>query len=485
MTLDFAAKMIATPEVKAFPTIRAQMGDWYYYMTTLPFYEVARRVLPATEFFHPSNLNEWIQREVMPRRRTEIAGYLIREQQRFFNGIVLGLYLGEPKWYEIEVAENNLFGTPGLDPRFRQALGILELTGEERLYAIDGQHRVAGIKEALETLQRDELVEQYNTLAHEDLGIVLVAADKEGDQLKRVRRMFSTLNKTARPVSAAELIALDEDDAGAIVTRRIATEFEDLNRVTPVPGRRPDMSLIHLGKNTQLPKANRHSISTIVTLLDVVRSSFREELTSLKSKYQGSRPTELEIDALYENAIRMWKSLRDHSREMANVMGSEPGERRAGFYRGEDGGHVLFRPIGQQAFSGALGVLRSRGISTEDAVANLSLAPMELSQLPWVNVMWNPITNRMVNSYRTLGEALFLHMVGEPPRSPRYDLEARYQDVYGPEKRAPFQDLPVFSGALSYRNLYCRGVFSNTVGTQGTRGLSEGFAALRTPSTAP
>ena len=36
---------------------------------------------------------------------------------------------------------------------------------------------------------------------------------------------------------------------------------------------------------------------------------------------------------------------------------------------------MLFRPIGQQAFSAALGVLRSRGVSTEDAVANLCLAP--------------------------------------------------------------------------------------------------------------
>ena len=433
-----------TPEVKAFPTIRAQMGDWFYYITTLPFYEVARRVLPATEFFHPSNMNEWIQREVMPRRQTEIANYLLNENERFFNGIVLGLYLGEPKWHGIEVSDNNLFGTPGLDPRFRHALGILELSGEERLYAIDGQHRVAGITTALDSLLRDEDVERYNVLAHEDLAVVFVAADRESSQLRRVRRMFSTLNKTARAVSTAELIALDEDDAGAIVTRRIATEFEDLNRVTPVAGRWPDMGLIHLGRNTQIPKANRHSITTIVTLLDIVRSAFQTEVNQMKSEHKGSRPSERELDSLYEHGISMWLSLKNDSPEMADVIGSEPGDRRAGAYRREDGGHVLFRPIGQQAFSAALGVLRSRGVSTEDAVANLCLAPTELAGPPWVNVMWNPTTKRMVNSYRALGEALFLHMVGEPPRSPRYDLEKRYQAVYGPEEKSPLRNLPVF-----------------------------------------
>ena len=182
--------MMDTPEVKAFPTIRAQMGDWFYYITTLPFYEVARRVPPATEFFHPSNMNEWIQREVMPRRQTEIANYLLNENERFFNGIVLGLYLGEPKWYGIEVSDNNLFGTPGFDPRFRHALGILELSGEERLYAIDGQHRVAGITTALDSLLRDEDMERYNVLAHEDLAVVFVAADREYSQLRRSGECF-------------------------------------------------------------------------------------------------------------------------------------------------------------------------------------------------------------------------------------------------------------------------------------------------------
>ena len=78
-------------EVKAFPTIRARMGDWYYYLTTLPFYEVARRIRPASELITPGNLNDWIQRQVMPRRRDEIAEYLLTQQERFFGGLVIGV----------------------------------------------------------------------------------------------------------------------------------------------------------------------------------------------------------------------------------------------------------------------------------------------------------------------------------------------------------------------------------------------------------
>lgn len=434
--------MTEMPSVKSFPTIRAQMGDWFYYLTTLPFYEVARRVMPATQFFHPTSLNEWIQREVMPRRRTEIAEYLINQRERFFNGIVVGVYLGEPKWYNIEVDENNIFGTPGLDARFEKALGILQLSGEERLYAIDGQHRVAGIKEALDRLRSAGREEEYITLANEDLGIVIVAVDVEAGHLQRIRRMFSTLNKTARPVSTAELIALDEDDASAIVTRRLATEFEELNKFTPVPGKRPDMGLVHLGKSTRIPPSNHHSITTIVTLLDIVKSAFNAEVKTLKKTYGGNRPEEEEIEGLYRKAAQMWTLLKNHSPELAEVMGSEPGDLRASRYRRGDGGHVLFRPIGQQAFSGALGVLRSRGIPTEDAIAHLCLAPMELSRPPWLRVMWNPFTSKMVNSNRTLAEALFLHMVGQKPKSDGYKLNDLYQELYG-EEESPITGIPV------------------------------------------
>ena len=70
--------------LKRFPTIRAKMGDWDYYVTTFPFYEVAQRVKFATELITPANMSEWIQRSVIPRRAKQIADYLINQPERFF-----------------------------------------------------------------------------------------------------------------------------------------------------------------------------------------------------------------------------------------------------------------------------------------------------------------------------------------------------------------------------------------------------------------
>ena len=424
--------------VKSFPTIRAQVGDWAYYVTTLPFYEAARRIrpvteLPVSELSHSRSLDTWIQREVMPRRRGEIADYLIHQTERFFNAIVVGVYGGEPKWYGIEVAENNLFGAPGLDERFHNALGIMELSGEEQLYAIDGQHRIAGIEEALHKLSGLEDVAEYRRLANEDLTMVFVAADMDAGHLQRVRRMFSTLNKRAKAVNKSELIALDEDDPGPIITRRLVSQYRPFAIVAFGMRRNQEFALVHLGKSTQIPKGNRHSLTTIVTLLDMIESIFKEEIQSLKIKHHESRPTEGELDELYDRNIEVWESLRQSIPEIDSVLSSAETYGLSGGYRHDEGGHMLFRPIGQQAFADALGELRKRGFAIDKAVEHLAKAPMRLSEPPWRHVLWDPSTSLMVNAHRATAANLFLYMVGQPPKPGRIDFRKRFQDLYAEE----------------------------------------------------
>lgn len=54
-----------------------------------------------------------------------------------FNALVLAVYDGNPEWSEldVEVEDYRTF-----------SVGVLELTGDEIIFPVDGQHRVAGIK---------------------------------------------------------------------------------------------------------------------------------------------------------------------------------------------------------------------------------------------------------------------------------------------------------------------------------------------------
>ena len=437
--------MTSELSLKRFPALQARMGDWDYYITTLTLEEVAKRVLPATKIVTSLGMNNWIQRRVMPGRAENIANYLIEREQHFFPSIVIGVYLGDPTWYPINVEDNEILGTPGLDPRSSETLGILELDGTEELYAIDGQHRVAGIRKALDLLSEQGRTEDYNLLANETLSVAFVSADRdEKTELERVRRLFTTLNKEAKKVSEPEIVALDEDDPAAIVTRWVATRYEGLKPYY-VDEKESQPNLIQLSRQHAIRGTNRRSVTTIVTLYRTIKSIFRPKLQRLATEYKGNRPDEEKLEELYNEAVSVWELLREYDSALNDVLGTDPAQELAGKYRTPKGGHIFFRPVGLQAFSGALGVLKQREVDTESAIKSLCRLPTEISEPPWEHILWNPVTGKMSTvNRRPVAEALYLHMVGHQPRTKRYPLNAKYSELLGQPGGEELKQVPVY-----------------------------------------
>ena len=90
---------------------------------------MAERVQPATDLVTTPDMSAWIQRGIVLERAKIIANYLITRPQHFFPGIVVGVYLGEPTWYEIDVEDNMVLSDPAIDPNAQYNLGLLELDG--------------------------------------------------------------------------------------------------------------------------------------------------------------------------------------------------------------------------------------------------------------------------------------------------------------------------------------------------------------------
>lgn len=287
--------------------------------------------------------------------------------------------------------------------------------------------------------------EHHDRLANEDLAILFVSADIEREgQLERVRRLFTTLNKEAKKVSDAEIVALDEDDAAAIVTRWIATRYDGL-RASPSDDEADLPHLVQLGTRDEIPATNQRSVTTIVGLYRMTKGIFQKDITALNRKYQGNRPDDEELEAIYGEAVMVWDLMREQDEALGSVLGSDPAEQIAASHRNDRGGHILFRPMGLQSFGRALGLLRTRNVETSQAVKCLCNLPMFLSEPPLVNVVWNPNTRRMNNDSQSVAEALFLHMVGQKPRSTRMDLAKRYRELLGsPEGSDPIKDVPVY-----------------------------------------
>jgi len=165
--------------------------------------ELSERVEYANQIHKSERLSEMIQRRLKGDRSSQIAEYLESQKERFFNSLVIATYRGQPNWHPISSVrpKGKRSELNDLDEATIESVGFLTLHGDEALFALDGQHRLAGIKKAIKAGIKHEPIDEVSVIfvAHE--------ATKKG--LERTRRLFTTLNKTARPVSKGDIIALD------------------------------------------------------------------------------------------------------------------------------------------------------------------------------------------------------------------------------------------------------------------------------------
>lgn len=360
------------------PALRARMGDWTYYVSFMNMGDIASRISVVDDIHSSTSLKEWLQR-MLTNNSQKIAEYLLGQEQRFFNAIVVGTYGGSPNWHEISVRGRE--GIAEVPKNVEGAMGLLELRGDETLFAIDGQHRVKGIKEA---------VCKKDTLQDEDVCTIFVNGvtsgkrhqDREGFQ--RTRRLFSTLNRYAKPVQKRDIIALDEDDVIAIVTRRLLEEHPLLT------------DKVDTGVSKSMSAADRTHLTTIVTLYDVMDVVLRDRQRGW-SDYKRWRPPESKVDTFYEEAEEFWDRLCRQFPPLQEVRDSSPQDEVAGKYRGTHGGNLLFRPIGLMLIARVVADLHSlMRMSEARAIRDVGRTPVDLAKRPWAGLLWDDTNKRML-----------------------------------------------------------------------------------------
>lgn len=396
-----------------FPALRAKMGDRWYYITTLTLSEVAQWIKPVDQIHERKELKTWIQRVLRPERKEEIATYLLNQDERFFNAVVAGIYGGEPEWFPVEVGDSATLREIKLGERQSTAFGLLRLSGKEDIFAIDGQHRVGGIREAL---LRSE------ALRDEELTVIFVAHKSTDEGRERTRRLFTTLNKYAKPVSQAELIALNDDDSFAIVTRRLIESYRGLQS-----------EFVPLSPTANIPPGNQTCITTVIALYELVKTISVSAGSRERRLLEVGPPNWTRVDEVHQMAIAFWDALKAHVLPIRKVCGSSPHKNLAAKYRTEKGGHLLFRPAGLQGFARAARAMVDRGEKLQAAVMRLATCPLQLNARPWVGVLWNPSAKTMIVKHKKLVPNLFLHMVGEKPMPNNYDLLTQYRKATGLE----------------------------------------------------
>ncbi len=288
------------------PALQGQFGDWVYYSAIMPLSEVNDRIGFARELHRNERLGELIQRQLQDsgsgkrNRANAIAQYLRANEGRFFNAIVVGIYGGEPVWhpFDIDISARPEFDRANIDHLVEQErVGFLELKGTERLFALDGQHRVAGIKKALAN---------GGTEGGDILTVLFVPHSNTEAGIQRTRRLFVDLNKRAVPVGTKDIIILDEVDLPAILARRLVDEHDWFSR-----------GQVDIERFTATIPRNSTALFSIATLHNVIKRVLPNALASNpeeRHEIKGAsaiRLPEDRIDYYYDRASMYFSGLAD------------------------------------------------------------------------------------------------------------------------------------------------------------------------------
>jgi DNA sulfur modification protein DndB len=399
------------------PALRGRFGDWAYYCTLMPMRQIAARIDFAGDLHEKKNLSSLIQRELKGDRAKEIAEYIRSNEDRFFNSLVVAIYGGKPQWHPFDIKPVATdISADDLDETARHSVGYLSLTEEEKVFALDGQHRLAGIKKA---------IEDNPALGNEELSVIFVAHHSSPEGLRRTRKLFTTLNKQAKPVKKSEIIALDESDVVAIVTRHLVENYAYFN----------DDQVDVLRKQANLVHGDVEHFTTIINLYDtldvILLRSWRRLGAAKAAEFKGHRPGDDDVAAFVRCAENFFEQLGGAFPELGQYFTSARDSRSAMLesMRSAERGHVLFRPIGLLMFSKILAALTGK-IPFEEGMRLMRSLPTRLNEAPYVNTIWNPIAQTVDNRRMSLCRDVLLYMIGHW-RGKTESLLERYAIVLG------------------------------------------------------
>lgn len=374
-----------------YPCMRLSMGSWDYFSVKMTMQQVADNVRFAADIHDDPTLSMTIQRQLDESRvKRDIVRYLERQPDRFFSAIVVAALGGNPQFYPVTVEATPALALFASDPILNSTFGVLKFDGTQSYYALDGQHRLSAIKVLLDPASSFNAPDGF-AQEHLTVMVVVPAGDEvDGDFLVRYRRLFGNLNRYAKPMDLVTTIAMDEDDAFAIITRRLITEFQFFHAA----GRQWESHKIKTKKGKSMRSGDPQftSLETLYALnIELLKTSPRANggwaTSSATTKdFMRLRPDEQLLDEMFEELCRIWAAmiaaipeLQEDPAVCRDHIGGSSGGSKDSF---------LFWPICQEILISAVRYhLNSCGLDTSDAT--VTTAALQEALEPFGQVDWS------------------------------------------------------------------------------------------------
>tara|TARA_R110002072_G_scaffold8726_3_gene43717 strand:- start:10201 stop:11358 length:1158 start_codon:yes stop_codon:yes gene_type:complete len=355
-----------------FPSLRGVFGSWIFYPILMKPEQVNRLILQSNEIRESPTLDDYLQRSLTS-NLSKIRSYIVNREDRFFNSIIVGVFNDVPSWSSLDLSKVDFLESE-LEA-IEDSMGLLSLSGGEKLFAIDGQHRVEAVKSMY----------LHDTSYDDQISVTLVAHVDNVKGKKRTRRLFSDINKKAQNVSQGELVIIDEEEIENIVARRVYADLEKRYE-----------GCVAVTKTAAVNKSDEYFVNLIT--IAKVTAVFSKHL-SLKKKCDPSEHQVLEVLELTKRYFDFIISAEVREALASKTVVEEREEKL----------NVLFRPIGQEIMAQVyVACIESRSLGHfKEKFPKIDLA---LSSRYFLNVIYT--RKRLVSKNSKLSRDLLLYALG-------------------------------------------------------------------------
>ncbi len=392
------------------PCLRAVIGDWVYYSSVMTAEQVSDWVMPVKDIRESKTLDEYLQRDLKDEKKTKISKYILHDQQHFFNSIIIGIFGDVPEWVSLSYLSNKLKGRKIMDEDVEkyvsESSGLMVFNGTEKMFALDGQHRVEGIKLAYTNKNKSST---KNKPEEDQFSVILVGHSDDKLGRKRSRKLFSDINKNAKPVGRLDKIKIDEEDINAIVSRRIYSEYKHFK----------GSDLIALSETSNLDKNDFVHFANLATLDSVCKK--------LKKLYKKSKDVpdwdEKNVEQFYKIVVGFYdfvfENIKDYDRYF-NKKDLTLKEVR------NENKYFLFRPIG-------LILLAKLYVHFFSDLAffkkNIGKISFVMPHSPLNKIVWSNGKMAAIGVNQNLAFDIILYLFNKYPENKSGDLLERYRTI--------------------------------------------------------
>lgn len=401
--------------MKKINCIENKMGDWTYYLATLSFADAADTLKFAHEVNKRTDLDHLIQRELTSRSQ-EIAQYLTSQSQRLFGALICASF-GKPIDFK-STGEN---------------VGQLTLD-DESIYVLDGQHRLAAIKEVVQS--------NPNKFKSDFVPILLVFHHKTDPGYARARRLFTTVNRYAKQTSKSTNRVMDEDDGISFLLLRLIREFMFWSKRIKCT-RTNKKKLVVLANSESMGKADSAYLMSVSSFYEVifnllptghkpgfVKLRKAQTLPQINVLDDAYGEVEIRLDELCQSVV-CWKELEQNKIPDLTSL------------RNNLGGHPLVRPVAIIPFSLAFNEAREANV-TINHIKNVVNTYSDLSRAPWIGFLWDPTGKRMHGGQevKRLAYRVWRVLLGLTTKQEKSETNELWRAKVDPQNANPHLSLP-------------------------------------------